>query len=267
MKRIIPFLLFIVVALAGCEKFEFSPNQKFHQNTPENLNAINIARLQSSAGDDTVRFIVSGDPQRAYNQAEDFVAAINKLKGIDFVVVDGDLSDFGLLQEMEWVHEIYGKLVVPYVAVIGNHDLQASGEDIFRRMYGPLNYSFIYGGIKFVCHNTNSREYNFNHAVPDITWLTNEFKAQPGVTAFVGLAHVPPTDPDFDHDLESAYLHAINYSGSTLGSVYAHIDKGTTWYPDDGESPPVYTTNAIGNRECMLIEITHGILHTRTISF
>ena len=47
------------------------------------------------------------------------------------------------------------KLRFLYVAIIGNHDHLESGEEIFRRMYGELNFSFVYGSVKFVVFNNN----------------------------------------------------------------------------------------------------------------
>ena len=174
-------LLFIVAILLSlsCRKLEYSPNQKFDKNTPRDINANNLKRILAAPGDDTIRFVLSGDSQNAYDDLSTFIDKVNATPGIDFVILNGDISDFGLLQEFKWIESYYSKLKVPYLAVIGNHDHSANGVYVYQRMYSEqLDFSFIYKGVKFVCHNTNSREYNFNGTIPDLNYLKSQF--QPG---------------------------------------------------------------------------------------
>lgn len=147
------FVFFIAIAFfLSCGKLEYSPNQKFDKNTPRNINAENLRRIISNPGDDTIRFVLSGDSQNAYDDLSTFVNKVNATPGIDFVILNGDISDFGLLQEFKWIESYYSNLTVPYIAVIGNHDHAANGVDIYKRMYSEdLDFSFIYKEVKFVC--------------------------------------------------------------------------------------------------------------------
>jgi hypothetical protein len=268
-----------VLFLAGCTKIEFSPNQKFDRNSSVDINQKNLDRLFNTVNDDTLRFVLSGDSQRSYDNVADFVNVVNSIKGLDLVILDGDISDFGLLQEMEWIHAMYGKLKAPYIGVIGNHDLQAKGKDVFQRMYGKLNYSFVYDSIKFVCHDTNSREYNFNGTAPDLAWLRNEFQPESKIKAFISVAHVPPFAADFDVDAQHAYLNILS-SVNVLGSLYAHINETNTYYYTadesyyiDNEQPyhenevPFLVTNALQNREFLIMEIVDGKLSSKNIKY
>src|SRR5690606_19216715 len=108
------------------------------------------------------------------------------------------------------------------VAVIGNHDLTMRGRDVFTRMYGELNYSFTYAGVKFICHDTNSREYTFSGNVPNIPWLKNELQAEDGIHSYVAISHVPPIDDDFDQKLIKDYDAAFNDTPGFLASIHAH---------------------------------------------
>ncbi len=63
-----------------------------------------------------------GDTQRFYDDVEDFVARANQ-EDFDFVLMDGDISDFGINDEFSWIYDIMKHLKKPYVSVIGNHDL------------------------------------------------------------------------------------------------------------------------------------------------
>ena len=64
----------------------------------KNLNEKNISRIQKNEinDDDTIRFVLMGDTHRFYDETKDFVKHINERNDIDFVIHDGDLSDFGM---------------------------------------------------------------------------------------------------------------------------------------------------------------------------
>lgn len=260
--------LFLLSAVFGsaCNSIEYSPNQAFDNDSPVGLNNTNLARLAGMPADDTIRFVLTGDSQRQYSNAEDLVKVINKIPGVDFVLLDGDISDFGLLQEMEWVNQIFAKLKMPYIGVIGNHDLVANGEEVFRRMFGDLNFSFVYSGVKFICHNTNSREADFNKTVPDLPWLRKQFEAEAGVSAYIPVAHVPPNHEDFDDGLSEEYINIINGSPNTLAALYAHTHKNAVFYPRQ-DSIPYIISNAIEHRMFVLVEIVNGRLSFRNVEY
>jgi len=118
-----------LMLLTGCELIEFSPNQTSSPAAYSDLTAKNLALLaqkQLPAGD-TLRFVFTGDSQRFYSEAEDLVESVNQQPGIAFLVVAGDISDFGLGREMRWVHDKLKKLNVPYLTVVGNHDHAGNG--------------------------------------------------------------------------------------------------------------------------------------------
>lgn len=262
--RILSFLL-CVVFFSACDLIEYSPNQAFDNSSPKELNRKNLERLFENPQDDTIRFVFSGDSQRAYKNTEDLVTTVNRIKGVDFLLLGGDISDFGLFKEMEWIAEIFSKLNVPSIAVIGNHDMVANGEKIYKNMFGPLDFSFTYSGVKFICHNTNSREKNFNGNVPDIDFLKRELAPSPGVNAYVTAAHVPPTSPDFDPNLKTEYINTIN-SRNTLAALYAHDHSFSIRYPNN-QTIPYLVSSAIVKRQFLLIEIVDGKFYYEIISY
>ncbi|RZK58644.1 MAG: metallophosphoesterase, partial [Pedobacter sp.] len=203
MKILLP--LIIGCFLLSCNSDEYSPNQVFNRNTPSNVNAKEIASLPQKPIGTTIRIAVSGDTQRSYQASELFVDQINARNDIDFVILNGDISDFGLLLEFDGIFKIYDRLKAPFISVIGNHDLVANGRAVYERMFGPLNFTFNYAGIKFICHDTNGREYNFNGSTPSISWLKANLKLDAGTTNLVAFSHVPPTDGDFDPKLVNPY--------------------------------------------------------------
>jgi len=265
-RRLLFFSVLSVALLQACSSIEYSPNQSSDSKSPRDLNKKSLARLAETPGDDTIRFVLTGDSQREYKYSKKLVDVVNKIPGVDFVFLAGDISDFGLLQEMEWVHSIFSKLKMPYIGVIGNHDLVANGEEAFIKMFGELNFSFVYQGVKFICHNTNSREAKFSGNVPDLPWLAQQLKPQEGVSAYIPVAHVPPDGIDFDPRLLDEYTRMINRSPNTLAALFAHTHSHDVYY-FYGDPIPYLITDAIEHRQFLLIEIVNGKLNYKNIEY
>ena len=262
-------LLFISVLLlsAGCNSLEFSPEQTFDRDSPKDLNAAGLHKMQQNTPkDDTIRVIITGDTQRSYNEVTKLVKKINTMQNLDFVAFAGDLSEFGVLQEMKWLARELEKMNTPYIAVVGNHDLVNKGSSVFRRMFGDLNYSFVYRGIKFICHDTNGREYGFSGRVPDIGWLTREVEPQGGVTGYVGISHVPPNSEDYDPALIEPYHSLFDKSPGFLASFHAHTHTHSEFgYP--GSNVPYIITATAGASEFLLVKIIKNKLSYERIYF
>lgn len=96
-------------------------------------------------------------------------------------------------KEYEWAVDILSKLDIPYVGLIGNHDVIGNGDQVFNKLFGEENFSFIVRDVKFVCLNTNAIEYDYSHPVPDFGFLKKSCKTVPGITAARSLPcmHVP----------------------------------------------------------------------------
>lgn len=170
----------------------------------------NLSRLQASQGDnDTVFIAFIGDTQRFYDATENCVTSVNKYQYLDFVIVAGDLTDFGISWEYNFISATFAKLNAPYLTVIGNHDLVYQGKELYEKMYGALDYAFSYKGFRFIFLNTNSREFDFNGNVPDLNWLEYQLSSVPVGELPVIVAHVPPDSHDFDPKLRSKYLKLL----------------------------------------------------------
>jgi 3',5'-cyclic-AMP phosphodiesterase len=259
-------LFFICIILTSCNHFEFSPNQTFDSISLKDINATNLKRLGSGANDDTVKFVLTGDSQRSRDETVKLCRTINAIDGIDFVVLAGDITEFGVMKEMLWISRTLQDLTMPYVAVIGNHDETGRGKESFRNMFGELNYSFVYGGIKFICHDTNSREYDFNGQVPNIPWLKEQLKPVQGVTGYVAVSHVPVNNLDFDSKLREDYMASFAQTPGFLASLHAHTHNYELFYPDKSGIPYI-VTSAIGNREFLVMQIVNNKLSFERVSF
>ncbi|MBT9392152.1 metallophosphoesterase [Hymenobacter sp. NST-14] len=222
--------------LSACEMIEFSPNDHRAPSHQRDLTAKNLARLAASPlpAQDTLRFVFTGDSQRFYDDVEDLVKSVNQQPDVQFMVVAGDISDFGLGREMRWVDDQLRHLRIPYLTVIGNHDLVANGGEAYERIFGPRNYSFTYGDTKFIMTDTNGREYNFNGRIPDMDWVSAQLR-DPAARRHVVLSHVPPLDGDFDPTLREAYAQALREDPRLVFEMNGHRHSHSVSQPfNDG---------------------------------
>ncbi|TGE15070.1 metallophosphoesterase family protein [Hymenobacter elongatus] len=250
-------LLTAALALGSCDKLEFSPNDYRAPAEERALTEKNLGRLQQMplpVGQDTLRFIFTGDSQRFYDEVDDLVASANQQPGISFFVVAGDISDFGFAKEMRWINEKLRQLKVPYVTVIGNHDSVGNGREAYKEIFGPLNYSFIYGDTKFIMVDTNGREYNFDGQVPNMPWLNRELSNLGGARRQVVISHVPPQDADFDPALQAPYAQALRETKSLVFQMNGHRHSSSITQPyKDG----VWYVNAdaFSERQYMVVSV------------
>jgi hypothetical protein len=260
-----PAVIIAVFASACRDAFEYSPNQVFDSDSEVGVNAKNLQRLDTLPVDDTISIAFVGDSQRFYDELELFIDTVNAIPSIDFVLLAGDITDFGLLEEFELIHEKMQRLNKPYLGVIGNHDAVARGAEIFERMFGPLDFSFVYDRVKFIAHNTNSKEFN-NGRVPDIDWLRKELKPHKAVDYFVAVSHIPPYSIDFDRDLEGPYASLFRETPSFLISLHAHVHEHTDGYPyDDGIR--YLTSHSFDQRSFVLLKISGGEVFKQIIEY
>jgi 3',5'-cyclic-AMP phosphodiesterase len=268
MKTTLYIILFLLLLqFAACDHFEYSPNQTFDGDTPRDLNRINLQKLLNAPLDDTVTIAFVGDSQRFYDEVDKFVDKVNEFPSVDFTLLAGDISDFGLLSEFEWIHESFSRLRAPYFGVLGNHDVVANGEEVFTRMFGAPNYSFVYDSIKFVVHNTNGREY-ISKNVPDMQWLQNELKAEANspYKYFVAVSHVPPTDGDFNPDLIKPYASLFASTPNFVASLHGHIHDHVDHYPyNDGVR--YITSYAFSQNSFLILKFHNGKVYKQTVNY
>ena len=168
------YTLLVCLLLAGCDLIDYHPYD-VRISGETDVNAHNIEQIEAKCkGKTTIRFITMGDSQRWYDETEDFVKEVNKRDDIDFVIHGGDMSDFGLTKEFLWQRDIMNGLKVPYVVLIGNHDCLGTGAETYQAVFGPTNFSFIAGNVKFVCLNTNALEYDYSEPIPNFGFMEQE---------------------------------------------------------------------------------------------
>lgn len=219
-------VLMVALVLAGCNKFEFDPNQSVDLKSADRLNYRNAERLEKIGNKEELTFVVTGDSHLDYDNLERMVDEINKDESVDFVLHTGDITDHGLLREYEWAVSRMEKLRMPFIVTLGNHDILSKGDEVYRHMFGNENFIFTVDSIRFISYNSNGREYDFNGKVPNLPWLESVMKPDGTFKGIVLVSHVPFWDYDYDYGLRANYVklvNEINKQVPVLGSFSGHL--------------------------------------------
>lgn len=214
-----------LITLHGCGSMKYSPWQSDVPSDKTNTTLKNLDKLQhrQQLVAFPMKIALLGDPQGHPGDLEKTVSAINRRSDIDFTFVIGDLTDYGLRHEYLWVYDIMKKLDNPYFTVIGNHDALANGKKIYQDMFGDLDYTFDYAGIRFLMWNNNKLEFSTRN----FDWLRNQVNTDPDVPKIV-VAHVPPQDDNYFSDEDVDEWVDMVTDNNVLASLHGHI--GTTDY-------------------------------------
>jgi len=255
MMRFLFTNLVLSIFLLSCEKtFTYNANEIQIEEKDRDQNTKNLERLRSKPQNGSFNFIVISDTQRFYEELDDFVEKVNSYPNISFVVVNGDITDFGLRSEYLWISQRLQKLSFPFFVVIGNHDMLGNGRELYKQMYGPENFGFSFSGHKFIVLNSNSQEVGHNGSLPDTTWLQQELSATPSQQKIFIISHIAPFSGDFDRSLEQAYVRILTNNGNVIHSIHGH--EGIS-YSGQPYGPPVnyLVVNSIKERSFVLIKV------------
>ena len=266
MKFLFAALLLSILS-SSCKKlFSYNANEIQIEEKDRNQNIKNIERLQSKEQKDSFRFVVISDCQRFYEEIDEFVGKINRYPDISFVVLNGDITDFGLRAEYLWISQRLQKLSFPFLVVIGNHDMLGNGRELYKQMFGPENFGFSYSGYKFIALNSNSQEVGHNGSLPDTSWLQQELSSTPSQEKIFVFAHLAPFSGDFDRSLEQAYVKILASNGNVAYSIHGHEDISYLGQP---YGPPVnyLVANSIKEESFVLINVNSNDITVEEIFF
>lgn len=238
----------------GCDVIDYHPYDTRYDGQTD-INRCNMARItENCAGRDSIRFAVLSDTQRWYDETAAAVASINAL-GVDFVVHLGDLTDFGLTREYEWMERELQKLSAPYVCLLGNHDCLGTGPDVFRRVYGEPDFSFHAGDTHFLCLNTNAFEYDYSTAIPDFSFIKANKNTLPAhIRRTVVAMHAAPGSEQFNNNVAEIFHEKIAEYPALQFCLSGHNHRTTTFAPfDDGIT--YYQCGAAKHRNYLLFTL------------
>lgn len=257
----------VILLCTGCELIEYHPYD-VRINGERAINPKNIEKIERACENkDTIRFVWMGDSQRWYDETEKFVGHINRRSDIDFVLHGGDIADFGMTKEFEWIRDIMAKLTIPYVALIGNHDIIGNGKEVFKRIFGDENFSFIVARTKFLCLNTNALEYDYSHPTPDFSFIKNENdKDQADFDRTIAVMHVKPFDDQFDNNVADLFHEQLLKFPNLMFCLHAHNHRlEITDVFDDGII--YYGCDCMKNRSYFLFTLTPNGYEYEVVEF
>ena len=245
MNRLIITFLISLLLFSSCDLLDVHPYD-CKIEARKNINSTNIELIERACKDkDTIRYVWTGDFQRWYDETNDMVNYINSnLKNIDFLMCGGDISDFGMTMEFELIDDIMKNLNVPYISIIGNHDVIGNGYSVYRSMYGEENFAFTAGKNRIVCLNTNALEFDYSNPVPNFSFIKNEISNNnnENIEKTIVAMHTQPYGEQFNNNVADVFhlyiknLKNLTYCMNAHGHTYIIRDifnDGILYYACD----------------------------------
>ncbi len=123
------------------------------------------------------------------------VADINSNPLIQFVVISGDITEFGSDEEIGLAKQLLDSLNKPWHIVPGNHDSNwsESGSNTFKRVFGNETFSFMAGGYLFLGTHSGPNMRMSPGQIPreNIVWLDSVLHKTGNETPIIFMNHYP----------------------------------------------------------------------------
>ena len=120
---------------------------------------------------------------------------INENAAIQFVIITGDITEFGADDEIKLAKQILDKLNKPWHIIPGNHDSNwsESGSNTFKRIFGSETFAFNAGGFLFLGTHSGPNMRMSPGQIPreNIVWLDSVLKATDDATPIIFANHYP----------------------------------------------------------------------------
>lgn len=216
-------VIFVAYGFSACkDMFDYSP---YEVRVPDGDRDWNSKQLQIIKNDTVFkpfRIAYISDTHTEYDNFVDFVNLVNGMDSVDLIINGGDITLSGISKEFKWYHEIITKLQKPIISIIGNHDYLSNGSEVFKTMFGPTNFTFVYKNCKFIMFDNIVWE-NPKEEI-DYVWLDSALHNDNNYTHLIPFSHIPPWDEQIDY-ANMAVMHYQYKSHHIKKSFHGHVHE------------------------------------------
>lgn len=220
MKAFFLIICFAIFTL-GCGKFVQSLYISDVENKKYNKKYLKEIEARAASFGTSFKVAVISDSHDYYTDLAKQVKYINKNKNeIAFVIHTGDATNLGLAGEYEMFESFMEDLKVPYLVVIGNHDMLTNGRKIFKQMYSSdLDYSFTFKQTKFILFNNNNWETE--GSAPNLNFIEEELQSSTATNNIL-MMHVQVNDSDRFSNSEISDFESIVSANNVQYLINGH---------------------------------------------
>lgn len=211
------------------------------------------------------RFAVYADVQDRIDGVQDLYTRMRAEPDLRFALISGDLTEQGSYEQLTRFQREMETLPFPCFATIGNHELGVD-DHMFQRLYGRVNLSFPYRGVRFTLLDSASATI----APRALRWLDGWLEEGRDGLHMV-IMHIPPLDPAGNRNgafasrgEANALVSRMARAGVDMG-VYGHVHS---FYTYTHAGIPAYITGGGGaiperldgiGRHFMIVEANPGL--------
>lgn len=143
---------------------------------------------------------ISATNHQATEDLQNAVMDVNKLSGIDFVIVSGDVSHRGDTLSLRNAKQTLEKLKMPFYIVSGNHDVKwyETGSVNFNAIFQDNKFVFTHNDIEFIGFTTAPlNNTGVGYIQPgDINWMKSTLRKAGKEKSVIVITHYPLQNGD-----------------------------------------------------------------------
>jgi predicted phosphodiesterase len=169
------------------------------------------------------RFVAMADVQEAIGRVQEVFQRINREPEIRFVIFNGDLTQWGSVEELSRFQREVQTLLMPIFATLGNHEL---GDSVppYHALFGRGSFRFPFRGVQFTLLDSASA------TIAPLTYdRLGRWLAEAQARMHIVGMHIPPIDPvgtrngSFASRPEAARVLAMLAGGGVDLTLYGHL--------------------------------------------